>query len=296
MSRGPDFIIIGAMKSATSTLHEQLAAQPGFFMSTPKEPCFFSNDEIYAKGEDWYRSLFEAAAPDDLCGESSTHYTKLPTYPHTLDRMRRMVPEARLIYMMRHPIDRLVSHYLHERLERRMEIPIDEAVARHPELTTYGCYSMQLEPFLDTYGPDRILPCFFERFVRHGQEELERICRFLGYPGTPRWQESAEATNVSSQRMRESPWRDAIVNAPVLSTLRKKLIPKSWRNWVRSFWYIKERPQLSESTTRRLEETFDADLARLGRWLGLELTCGNFREAARTAIPEWAPAAAPGPR
>ena len=55
MDRLPDFIIIGAMKSATSTLHEQLAVQPGIFMSRPKEPNFFSNDEIVARGLDWYR-------------------------------------------------------------------------------------------------------------------------------------------------------------------------------------------------------------------------------------------------
>ena len=84
MSRLPDFIVIGAMKSATSTLHEQLAVQPGFFMSAEKEPNFFSNDENYAHGLAWYRSLFDNAASSDLCGESSTHYTKLPTYPNTV--------------------------------------------------------------------------------------------------------------------------------------------------------------------------------------------------------------------
>ena len=63
MSRLPDFIVMGAMKCATSTLHEQLAAQPGFFMSKPKEPNFFSDDEIYARGLDWYRSLFAGSGP-----------------------------------------------------------------------------------------------------------------------------------------------------------------------------------------------------------------------------------------
>ncbi len=81
MSRLPDFIIIGAMKSATTTLHGLLASQPGVFMSTPKEPCFFSDDEVWARGVGWYASLFEAAPAGALLGESSTHYTKLPTYP-----------------------------------------------------------------------------------------------------------------------------------------------------------------------------------------------------------------------
>jgi hypothetical protein len=106
VNRQPNFITIGAMKSATSTLHEQLKQQPGFFMSEEKEPNFFSNDEIYANGLDWYSSLFSNAAPGDLCGESSTHYTKLTTYPHTVARMKAALPHVKLIYMIRHPIDR----------------------------------------------------------------------------------------------------------------------------------------------------------------------------------------------
>ena len=84
MNKLPDFVIIGAMKCATSSLHDQLAQQPGIFMSELKEPNFFSNDEQYAKGIDWYLSNFRDAYPDELLGESSTHYTKLPTYPNTI--------------------------------------------------------------------------------------------------------------------------------------------------------------------------------------------------------------------
>jgi hypothetical protein len=287
LCRWPDFIVIGAMKCATSTLHEQLAIQPGFFMSTPKEPNFFSDDEIYDRGLDWYQSLFEGAATSDLCGESSTHYTKLPTHPHTLTRMRAALPRVKLIYMMRHPIDRLISHYLHEQRHRRMPMPIDEALDRHPQLIDFGRYSMQLEPFLMAYEPENILPVFFERFVQHPQMELERICRFLGYEGWPRWDRALDAVNVSKEQMRESPLRDLIVNAPVLRTIRRKWIPRSWRERVKQFWRIKERPHLSEGSIRRLEDVFDADLARLGRWLDIELSCKRFHEVAATTVPAW---------
>src|SRR5512142_3502978 len=146
MGRGPDFIIIGAMKCATSTLHEQLAIQPGLFMSRPKEPNFFSDDDIYAKGWDWYRGLFEGADERALCGESSTHYTKLPTYPHTVARIRRHLPRVKLIYIMRDPIERLISHYLHESIRGQINVSVDQAIEQHPELTAFGLYSRQLEP------------------------------------------------------------------------------------------------------------------------------------------------------
>ena len=92
---GPDFIIIGAMKCATSTLHEQLALQPGCFMTSPKEPCFFSDDDVYAQGLDWYGGLFEATPTGARCGESSTHYTKLPTHARTVERMLRTFDRTR---------------------------------------------------------------------------------------------------------------------------------------------------------------------------------------------------------
>ena len=142
----PNFIIIGAMKCATSTLHDQLALQPGLLMSDPKEPNFFSNDEQYRRGLAWYTGLFAAAEDGVLCGESSTHYTKLPTYLRAVERVHKHVPGARLIYVVRHPVDRLVSHYIHEWTERTVPSPIDRAVRECPRLTEYGLYAMQLRP------------------------------------------------------------------------------------------------------------------------------------------------------
>jgi hypothetical protein len=287
MKRLPDFIVIGAMKSATSTLHEQLAEHPGFFMTREKEPNFFSNDENYANGLSWYQSFFDGARATDLCGESSTHYTKLPTYPDTVQRMKAVLPQVKLIYMMRHPVDRLVSHYLHEQFEWRMEMPIDQAVEHYPELVAYGKYSMQLEPFLDAYGPENILLIFFERFVGQGADELARVYQFLGRQNQPYWKPTLETSNVSSQRMRESAIRDAIINAPVLRTIRRRFIPKAWRERVKQFWQIKDRPKLSHVTLERLEAIFDEDLLRLGRWLNLELSCSRFDEVAREHVPTW---------
>src|SRR5215831_9979567 len=131
--RLPDFLVIGAMKCATTTLHEQLARQPGIFMSRPKEPNFFSDDEILARGWGWYASLFWPAGEADLRGESSTHYTKLPTYPRTVERMARHLPRLKLVYVMRHPIDRLISQYVHELTAGRIALGLAEAVIRHPE-------------------------------------------------------------------------------------------------------------------------------------------------------------------
>lgn len=286
--RLPDFMIIGAMKCATSTLHEQLARQPGMFMSTPKEPRFFSDDAQYARGIDWYAGLFADAPASALCGESSTHYTKLPTHPHTLERMRRHLgDDVKLIYVMRNPLDRLTSHYVHEWTQRVMSAPLESALDRHPELVDYGLYAMQLEPYLRTFGSDRVLPVFLDRLKAHPQAELERVCRFLGYADRPQWVSDVEPQNVSSQRMRRSPLRDAVVELAPLRWIRRRFVPRSVRERVKRLWMMNDRPKLPEARRQQLEMTFDEDLARLGAWLGWSLSCSNFAEATRDRVPQW---------
>lgn len=288
MARLPDFIIIGAMKCATSSIHMQLARQPGFVMSEPKEIYFFSDDPVYAKGLDWYAQHFAAADNGDLCGESSTHYTKLPTYPQTVPRMLKHVPEAKLIYVMRHPVERLVSQYIHEWSQCNISVPIDVAVNRHPELIAYSRYTMQLEPYFANFGRERILPVFQERLRIDPQAELERIARFVGYTQPVQWDESLEADNVSSQRMRKSPFRDALVNLPGVAAVRRNLVPQSWRDAVKKMWMMRKRPDLSPSVREALEAVFDEDLARLGDWLGVELNCSRFKEVTAQRTLDWA--------
>lgn len=287
MNRFPDFVIIGAMKCATSTLHDQLNAQPGFFMSEPKEPYFFSDDPVWARGLDWYTDLFAAAEATDICGESTTHYTKLPTYPDTIQRMVEHIPDAKLIYVMRHPIDRLVSQYVHQWTEREIEIPIDQAIHEHPELIAYSKYAMQLAPFFEHWDASEILPVFFESIRSNPSPELERVASFLGYDRTTVWAD-LESSNVSAQRMRQSPLRDAIVNAPGVAQLRQNLIPQSVRDRVKDRWKMADRPELSESSAAELTTIFNADLATLSGWLGTELTCENWSETVTSQSFEWA--------
>lgn len=284
--RRPDFIIIGAMKCGTSTLHEQLALQPGTCLSEPKEPNFFSDDSEYRRGWNWYQLLFDSAAENDLRGESSTHYTKLPTYPDTITRIKHhLAPPPKLIYIMRHPIDRLISHYVHDWTEQKVTAPIDQAIDTHPDLTNYSKYAMQLSPFISAFGAEQILPVFFERMIARPQQELERVCRFLDYPGKPKWNDGLAAQNQSAERMQMTPVSSFLLNFPGLRTLRNAFVPKSLRERVKSRWQMKEKPQLSDASVSRLTEVFDEDLSRLSAIVGVDLNCENFKVVARGMQP-----------
>ncbi len=284
----PDFIVVGAMKSATTTLHEQLARQPGVFMSRPKEPNFFSDDDAYARGWGWYSAVFRTAGVQDLRGESSTHYSKLPTFPRTVERMHRFLPRLKLIYVMRHPIDRLVSQYVHELTAGGMSLSLVRAVEEHSELIEYSRYSMQLEPYLAAYGFDRVLPVFFSRLVSQSQQELERIGRFLAIESPVTWDVTLRPQNTRRDRLRPSPIRQALVQSRVLGRLRQSVVPRRWSQSAKAFWRAQiNPPHVPPDLTARLREVFDADLSQLGSWLGVNLDCENFDAATKDRPHVW---------
>ncbi len=259
----PDFLIIGAMKCGTSTLQTQLAAQPGIFMSDPKEPNFFSDDPVYAKGLDWYESLFAAAAPGDLKGEASTHYTKLPTYPETLPRLRAVLPGPRLIYMIRNPLVRVVSHYIHEWTQGVITGDLEAAFDRHPELTAYSRFGEQIAPWVQAFGAPNILLLSLEEMKADPQGVLNRAGAFLGHAGPLVWQAEKAQVNVSAERMRRLPLQGLLIDNPVATALRRALVPKPIRTRLRASRQIKERPALAPDRRRALEAIFAADRERL---------------------------------
>lgn len=286
--RLPDFVIIGAMKSATSTLYKQLVEQPGIFMCTPKEPNFFSDADQFSKGMEWYSGLFADAPNGYLLGEASTHYTKLPTLPNAVERLKKYLPHARLIYVMRHPVDRLVSHYMHEWSTGGYRCGINEAITKYPEMIAYSRYTMQLEPYFQAFGQDAVLPVFFDRLLREPQSELERICRHIGYSGQPAWAEDMKPDNVSSERIRKFPLYDLLVKSGPATWLRRRFIPQSLRDAVKMKLRMQKRPALNDQVLAQLEAEFDRDLVQLGKWLGTDINCQNFKQVTSATSLNWA--------
>ncbi|MCB0382385.1 MAG: sulfotransferase, partial [Psychroserpens sp.] len=107
-----NFLLIGAAKSATTSLSNALSQHPDICFSNPKEPEFFCKDNWRDKIEN-YHSLFKQKSVK-LYGEGSTNYSKFPHYNKNIHKdIFDYNPNMKIIYMMRHPIDRIVSHYIH---------------------------------------------------------------------------------------------------------------------------------------------------------------------------------------
>ncbi|MGH0032169.1 MAG: sulfotransferase family protein [Myxococcota bacterium] len=289
MSGLPDFVVIGAMKCGTSSLHEQLALRSGVHMSTPKEPNFFSDDANHALGLDHYRRCFDGAREEQIVGESSTHYTKLPTHPRSVERLAEVLPDARFVYVVRHPIDRIVSQYVHEWSQREVSGSLEEAVTRHERFVAYSQYARQLEPWIARFGRERILLVGFERMLAEPDAELARVCAFLSdpTPDAPRWQD-LPASNVSSERLRRSALRESLLALRPLRALADRL-PAGLRETLKRPWRMDRRPELSPAARAALVERLDPDLARLGGWLGRPLSVAGWNEAVARAPLDWAP-------
>lgn len=264
MSDLPQFLIIGAMKCGTTTLQAQLVAQPGIFMTTPKEPNFFSDDAVFARGMGWYRGLFAQARPGDLRGEASTHYTKLPTHSATIARLRPHCPDLRLIYMIRNPVQRAVSHYIHEWSEGRMGTDPVAEFARHPEIVDYGRFAYQIAPWIAAYGRDAVMLTSLEQLTADPQGELTRVARHIGLKDAT-WQDDLGAQNVSAERVRRIPFENLLIYNPVATALRRMLVPKRLRSAIRDGRKIKARPSLPADLRAGLEQRFLADRAELAQ-------------------------------
>ncbi len=181
-----DFAMVGAPKSATTSLYHLLDGFEDIFLTTPKEPAFFSDPSQYTKGMEWYRSLFEAAPHGAVRGEASTTYARYPfdTTPNTRDPwpdLQRLAPNLKIVYLVRNPLKRAHSHYCH-----RMRIegyrPFETAMRDHPPILDCSRYASQLAHMQRFFPRENILLDTFDNFQKDAGGVVARLRRFLGLP------------------------------------------------------------------------------------------------------------------
>ena len=178
----PNFILIGAMKAGTTSLASYLGSHPEVFMAAPKEPGFFNPQRNWDRGLDWYEGLFARAGSFPARGEASTSYTKAPDVSGVPQRIASVLPDVRLVYLVRNPVERIVSHYKHDvdRGDEDGRMPLAEAVRRRSDYLDFSRYGMQLSLYLDVFPRDRVFVASSDR-LRHDREHaLAEILDFIG--------------------------------------------------------------------------------------------------------------------
>ncbi len=177
-----NLFLIGAMKSGSTTLANYLDSHPQIQMSSEKEPGYFVPELWKGRRPEEYVSLFRQCEGIRYYGDASTHYSKLPTYAGVPGRICEYNSNARIIYVMRHPIERAISHYFHNLRDLkygRETRPPAKAILEDPVYVAYSNYAMQIQPYFDRFGHEKVYPIIFEELKRSPNQTLAALWRWL---------------------------------------------------------------------------------------------------------------------
>ncbi len=262
----PDYIVIGAAKAGTTALAHFLGQHPDLFMTDPKEPDYFSNN-----GVTWeeYQQLFVPGEGAKLRGEASTTYSRHPCFGDVVGAIKATVPDVKLIYIIRHPIRRIESHFAMRLRRGQASGTVEEAVERKEEYLVTSLYGKQASLYVDAFGRDRLHILRMEDLKSNPSEELAKVYGFLGVDPTflpPDPNEKKNAAPEVSVRTLQIPrlLRPVRRLIPAKTRLRiKQLLPK--RRVDPSIL------KLSPATVERLEALFREDFATLRTIVGPEM-------------------------
>jgi hypothetical protein len=278
MSRGamPTFFVIGAAKAGTTSLHSYLDLHPEIGMSTVKEPGYFAgpeNGRPYPKGrisrrED-YEALFDPAFA--VRGESSPNYACAPIRSGVPERIASVVPGAKIVYLVRDPVARTVSHHAHRVALGDQRAGLTEALRRldAPEELPETCmslYGAQLEPYLRRFGEERVMVLDQAELLAARGDVMRELFGFLGVDAGFASPEFAREHYRARDRRRYPPGYERLVGSTLAPHLR--WMPEGLRRRARG---TAERlvfrklvpPQLDRELRERLRALYRPDVERL---------------------------------
>ena len=201
--RLPRFLGLGVQKGGTTSLQRLLEQHPNVFLPRAKELHYFSLH--YAKGEAWYRSHFDEAVAKQLCGEITPYYV---FHPQAHKRISQLLPQAKLIVLLRDPVERALSQYFHskrlglEPLDLGKALEVEESrvsganeVLIHPDgrhqshqehsYLSRSRYEKQLPAWQKLYPPEQLLVMRSEDLFDKPDLVWERVLKFLELPLIP---------------------------------------------------------------------------------------------------------------
>lgn len=176
----PHCIVVGAPKAGTTTLCNALARHPDVFMAPKKETHYFNHH--FDRGLDWYAGLFRGARTGQIVMEGTPDYAMSNHVDVAMDRMVALLPDVKLIYMVREPVARVESHYIQMLSNVRTVVPYEEAVRRWPEIVETSDYPMIMERLLAKVPEDRIQVLFLDDYAADKSGTHARVLEFLGLP------------------------------------------------------------------------------------------------------------------
>lgn len=286
MSRKPDFFIVGAPKAGTSSLYNYLIQHPGVFMSYPKEPHFFYNRStpgspvLQEKALEDYLGLFTGVSKGVCAGEASTSYLWSAS---TASEIKHLQPEAKIIILLRDPVDRAYSHYWHQVQDGIEPLDFEEALQAEPErirqgrwhglyYVDNGLYAGQVRRYLEVFGQEAVRVYLFEDLIRDTREVCRDVFEFLGLdPDVPLETEKIyNQGGAPRSKMFARLVRMKVIKEPLKSVL-PTTVSSNLGEWLRTS-NNKPVPAMEPKTEARLRAIFDEDVVRLEGLIGRDLS------------------------
>jgi hypothetical protein len=272
----PNLIIIGGLKCGTTSIHHYLGLHPEVQMSKPKELNFFCTEQTWDLGLDWYRGRFDDRFP--VRGESSPHYTNQPRFTGVAERIREHIPDAKLIYMVRDPISRMLSHWRHATgagYEPRVEI---EDVLCDPG-TAYvnrSQYWLQLQPYLKNFEDRQISVITQEELQSDREGTMRKAFEFAGVdPDFTSEQFDREWEKSTAKESEKYQFMEKLIKVPGFRSFDRNFdrLPESMRWMVEKVVHDPDKPsapkpELSDDAEARIKGCFTADVAALKEFAG----------------------------
>jgi Sulfotransferase domain len=271
----PNLIIIGGLKCGTTSIHHYLGLHPEIQMSKPKELNFFVEELKWDLGLNWYASRFDSRF--EVRGESSPHYTNLPHFEGVAERIREHCPDTRLIYMVRDPIKRILSHWVHATgagYETRELIP----TLSDPD-TSYmhrSMYWMQLQPYLEQFDRSQIEVIAQEELQSEREATMRKAFRFAGVDeGFTSEQFDREWEKSSAKQGDKYQFMEKAIKLPGLRSFDRNFdrLPESMRWLVEKVVHDPEKPpapkpKLPDDLFETVRGRFVDDVAALQEFAG----------------------------
>jgi hypothetical protein len=185
--RVPDFLVIGAQKCGTTTLYEDLRSHPDIGIADKESSVLAGDDSLERDSVSVrdallrrYRVELPHRPPGGVLGEVATSYAMLPMHSDVVDNAAMLVPGAKIIYIVREPLSRVISHHHHDFGLGLVGPDINLAVHHHAPLLDNTRYATQIKPWLDAFGRDSVLVLRFEDYIADRQAGANTVFEFLG--------------------------------------------------------------------------------------------------------------------
>ena len=219
-------LIIGAMKCGTTSLFSYLAQHPEIAACRKKETFFFSANNCWSRGFDWYQSLWDWNPNiHKVALEASVDYTRIPTYPNAAERIATLTDKAnfKFIYVMRNPLERIESHYTHGLAQNweSTQKPLAEEI--HPELIEASQYSRQIKEYYQRFPAENILLVNFKDLTQKPRILLQKIAHFLQIDSDYQFQGLNKVYNANNQRIANEKLWQALRKNQLLKSLKKNI-------------------------------------------------------------------------